>query len=181
MRQWAASYSANRDAIGLPSWRSSFLGDAGANFFCTGHDVLEMLPPPQSALRPKRVTLWATQGFAPTGVAGANHHEVGPNEKIKRGQIKLTESTSTIPRLRSKGARIENSVGFDGAARASRSELGFCNCSRAQHRSVVTQKMPDTVKTAPGRGNAGSLHHFLCSHPKHDSRGQCQQPGGRPA
>src|SRR5580692_4869215 len=97
MRQWAASYSANRDAIGLPSWRSSFLGDAGANFFCTGHDVLEMLPPPQSALRPKRVTLWATQGFAPTGAAGADHHEVGPNEKIKRGQIKLTES---IPRFR---------------------------------------------------------------------------------
>jgi|SRR3984885_4647084 len=95
MRQWAASYSANRDAIGLPSWRSSFLGDAGANFFCTGHDVLEMLPPPQSALRPKRVTLWATQGFAPTGAAGADHHEVGPNEKIKRGQIKLTESPST--------------------------------------------------------------------------------------
>ena len=94
MRQWAASYSANRDAIGLPSWRSSFLGDAGANFFCTGHDVLEMLPPPQSALRPKRVTLWATQGFAPTGAAGADHHEVGPNEKIKRGQIKLTESAS---------------------------------------------------------------------------------------
>jgi hypothetical protein len=95
MRQWAASYSANRDAIGLPSWRSSFLGDAGANFFCTGHDVLEMLPPPQSALRPKRVTLWATQGFAPTGAAGADHHEVGPNEKIKRGQIKLTESNSS--------------------------------------------------------------------------------------
>src|ERR1700734_1590791 len=92
MRQWAASYSANRDAIGRPSWRSSFLGDAGASFFCTGHDVLEILPPPQSALRPKRVTLWATQGFAPTGVAGADHHEVGPNEKIKRGQIKLTES-----------------------------------------------------------------------------------------
>src|ERR1700734_3081120 len=96
MRQWAASYSANRDAIGRPSWRSSFLGDAGASFFCTGHDVLEILPPPQSALRPKRVTLWATQGFAPTGVAGADHHEVGPNEKIKRGQIKLTESRSQV-------------------------------------------------------------------------------------
>lgn len=101
MRQWAASYSANRDAIGLPSWRSSFLGDAGANFFCTGHDVLEILPPPQSALRPKRVTLWATQGFAPTGVEGADHHEVGPNEKIKRGQIKLTESLlrCTVPEV----------------------------------------------------------------------------------
>ena len=92
MKPWAASYSENGDAMDQPIWRSSFLRDAGANFFCTGHDVLEMLPPPQSALRPKRVTLWATQGFAPTGVAGANHHEVGPNEKIKRGQIKLTES-----------------------------------------------------------------------------------------
>jgi hypothetical protein len=47
------------------------LGDAGAHFFCTGHDVLEILPPPQSALRPKRVTLWATQGFAPTGGGGS--------------------------------------------------------------------------------------------------------------
>src|ERR1700723_1557021 len=97
MRQWAASYSANRDAMGRPSWRSSFLGDAGANFFCTGHDVLEILPPPQSALRPERVTPWATQGFAPTGMAGANHQEVGPNEKIKRGQIKLTESRGDGP------------------------------------------------------------------------------------
>src|ERR1700693_5063860 len=92
MRQWAASYSANRDAIGRPSWRSSFLGDAGPNFFCTGHDILEILPPPQSALRPNRVTPLATQGFAPPGVPGADHHEVGRNEKIKRGQIKLTES-----------------------------------------------------------------------------------------
>src|ERR1700735_74158 len=94
MRQWAASYSANRDAIGRPSWRSSFLGDAGASFFCADDEVVEILPPPESALRPKRVALWATQCFAPTGVAGADHHEVGPNEKIKRGQIKLTESIS---------------------------------------------------------------------------------------
>ena len=46
MRQWAASYSANGDAIGQPSCRSLFLRDAGANFFCTGHDVLEILPHP---------------------------------------------------------------------------------------------------------------------------------------
>ena len=110
MRQWAASYSANRDAIGRPSWRSSFLGDAGASFFCTGHDVLEILPPPQSALRPKRVTLWATQGFAPTGVAGADHHEVGPNEKIKRGQIKLTESKAHIQAIQAREALRQGSA-----------------------------------------------------------------------
>ncbi len=46
MRQWAASYSENGDAMGRPSWRSSFLGDAGTNFFCTGPDVLEILPHP---------------------------------------------------------------------------------------------------------------------------------------
>src|SRR5260370_41971573 len=51
-------------------------------------------PGPRSALRPKRVTLRATQGFAPTGVRELIHQEVGPNEKIKRGQIKLTESNS---------------------------------------------------------------------------------------
>src|SRR6266404_655564 len=49
-------------------------------------------PAPRSALRPKRVTLRATQGFAPTGVRELIHQEVGPNGKIKRGQIKLTES-----------------------------------------------------------------------------------------
>jgi hypothetical protein len=51
---------------------------------------------PRSALRPKRVTLRATQGFAPTGVRELIHQEVGPNEKIKRGQIKLTESTMEL-------------------------------------------------------------------------------------
>jgi hypothetical protein len=38
------------DAVGRASWQSSFLGDAGANFFCeteqTGHDALEILPHP---------------------------------------------------------------------------------------------------------------------------------------
>lgn len=29
--------------MGRPSWRSSFLCAAGVNFFCTGHDVLEIL------------------------------------------------------------------------------------------------------------------------------------------
>src|SRR6266404_903617 len=52
-------------------------------------------PAPRSALRPKRVTLRATQGFAPTVVRELIHQEVGPNQKIKRGQIKLTESTFT--------------------------------------------------------------------------------------
>jgi hypothetical protein len=46
MRQSAASYSANGDAMGRPSCRSSFLRDAGANFFGAGHDVLEILPYP---------------------------------------------------------------------------------------------------------------------------------------
>ena len=49
-------------------------------------------PAPRSALHPKRVTLRATQGFAPTGVRELIHQEVGPNENIKRGQIKLTEA-----------------------------------------------------------------------------------------
>jgi hypothetical protein len=39
MRQWAVNYSENGDAMGRPSWRSSFLGDPGANFFRSGHDV----------------------------------------------------------------------------------------------------------------------------------------------
>src|SRR5258705_12830855 len=56
-------------------------------------------PAPRSALRPKRVTLRATQGFAPTGVRELIHQEVGPNQKIKRGQIKLTESTLIPHRL----------------------------------------------------------------------------------
>src|SRR5439155_17101279 len=49
-------------------------------------------PATRSALRPKRVTLRATQGFAQTGLRELIYQEVGPNEKIKRGQIKLTES-----------------------------------------------------------------------------------------
>ena len=56
------------DAMGRPNWRSSFLGDAGATFFCkteqTGYDALE-IPAPRSALRPKRIALRAPQGFAP--------------------------------------------------------------------------------------------------------------------
>jgi len=59
--------------MGRPSWRSSFLGDADAKF-------LEIFPHP--GLR-----------FAPTGVRELIHQGVGPNEKIKRGQIKLTEPT----------------------------------------------------------------------------------------
>jgi hypothetical protein len=38
------------DAMGRPSWRSLFLGDASASFFCeteqTGRDVLKILPHP---------------------------------------------------------------------------------------------------------------------------------------
>src|SRR5258708_38880388 len=52
-------------------------------------------PAPRSALRPKRVTLRATQGFATTGVRELIHQEVGPNQKIKRGQITLTESRTS--------------------------------------------------------------------------------------
>jgi S-adenosylmethionine synthetase family protein len=40
-------------------------------------------PAPQSALRPKRVTLRVTQGFAPTRVRELIHQGMGPNEKIK--------------------------------------------------------------------------------------------------
>ncbi len=46
MRQPAESYCENGDAMGRPSWRSWSLGGAGAKFFCTGHDVLEILPDP---------------------------------------------------------------------------------------------------------------------------------------
>src|SRR5437667_6627933 len=53
-------------------------------------------PATRSALRPKRVTLRATQGFAPTGLRELIYQEVGPNEKIKRGQIKLTESSAFL-------------------------------------------------------------------------------------
>src|SRR5258708_13418389 len=65
--------------------------DAGGNFFLYRTRCFRNSPAPRSALRPKRVTLRATQGFAPTGVRELIHQEVGPNEKIKRGQIKLTE------------------------------------------------------------------------------------------
>jgi hypothetical protein len=55
------------DAMGRPSWRSLFLGDASASFFCeteqTGRDVLKIFPHPGL-----RVALRAPQGFAPTGV-----------------------------------------------------------------------------------------------------------------
>jgi hypothetical protein len=46
MRQQAASSAENGDAEGRPSWQSSFLGDRGANFFCTAHDLLEILRHP---------------------------------------------------------------------------------------------------------------------------------------
>jgi hypothetical protein len=49
MRAMGASYSANGDAMGRPSWRSSFLRDAGANFFRAGHDVLEISRTPVCA------------------------------------------------------------------------------------------------------------------------------------
>src|SRR5258708_4688793 len=68
--------------------------DAGGNFFCNRPRCFRNSPAPRSALRPKRVTLRATQGFAPTGVRELIHQEVGPNGKIKRGQIKLTESNA---------------------------------------------------------------------------------------
>src|ERR1700675_3751128 len=47
---------------------------------------------PRPTLRPKRVALRAPQGFAPAGDTVMNHPRVGPKEKIKRGQIKLTET-----------------------------------------------------------------------------------------
>src|ERR1700675_3869024 len=43
-------------------------------------------------LRPKRVALRAPQDFAPAGGRVMHHQRVGPKEKIKRGQIKLTEA-----------------------------------------------------------------------------------------
>ena len=46
MRQPAASYSENGDAMRRASWRSLFLGQASANFFRTAHDVLKILPHP---------------------------------------------------------------------------------------------------------------------------------------
>src|SRR5712691_7541760 len=50
---------------------------------------------PRPTLRPKRVALRAPQGFAPAGGRVMNHQRVGPKEKIKRGQIKLTEASET--------------------------------------------------------------------------------------
>jgi hypothetical protein len=71
------------DAMGRPSRRSSFLGDADARFFCgteqTGYAALEILPH-----RGLRFALGAPQGFTPTGVRELIHQGVGPNEKIKR-------------------------------------------------------------------------------------------------
>ncbi len=75
--------------------------DAGANFFCNRPRCFRKSPAPRSALRPKRVTLRATQGFAPTGVRELIHQEVGPNGKIKRGQIKLTESPGHRGKIKS--------------------------------------------------------------------------------
>jgi len=49
--------------------------------------------PPAPTLRPKRVALRAPQGFAPARGRVMNHHRVGPKEKIKWGQIKLTEAS----------------------------------------------------------------------------------------
>ena len=92
MRPMGASYSANEGCYGstelaivVPTrcWRELFLYRQRCFRNSSG---------PRSALRPKRVTLRATQGFAPTGVRELIHQEVGPNQKIKRGQIKLTES-----------------------------------------------------------------------------------------
>jgi hypothetical protein len=48
---------------------------------------------PRPALRPNRVALRAPQGFAPAGGRERIRQKVGPNETIKRGQIKLTEAT----------------------------------------------------------------------------------------
>src|SRR5258708_403026 len=47
---------------------------------------------PRPTLRPKRVALRAPQGSAPAGGRVMIHQRVGPKEKIKRGQIKLTEA-----------------------------------------------------------------------------------------
>ncbi|MGA2099327.1 MAG: RHS repeat-associated core domain-containing protein, partial [Candidatus Acidiferrum sp.] len=43
-----------------------------------------------------RVALRAPQGFAPAGGRERIHQKVGPNEAIKRGQIKLTESPNLV-------------------------------------------------------------------------------------
>src|SRR5258708_38743011 len=51
---------------------------------------------PRPTLRPKRVALRAPQGFAPAGGRVMHHQRVGPKEKIKRGQIKLTEAEGPL-------------------------------------------------------------------------------------
>ena len=42
------------DAMGRPSWRSSFLGDPGTSFFCTGNDILEIAPAPPVGAKARR-------------------------------------------------------------------------------------------------------------------------------
>ena len=82
-------YGSTELAIVVPTrcWRELF-----ANFFCTGNDILEILPDPglrfalnASPFGRRRASLRPASG-------SLIHQEVGPNEKIKRGQIKLTES-----------------------------------------------------------------------------------------
>ena len=70
MKQWAASYSANGDAMGRPSCPSSFLGDAGANFFCTGYDVLEILPHPRLRFTPNTAPFGRHKESLQTGCGG---------------------------------------------------------------------------------------------------------------
>src|SRR5260370_28261429 len=83
-------YGSTKLSIVVPTrcWRELFL---------YGSRCFRNSPAPRSALRPKRVTLRATQGFAPTGMRELIHQEVGPNQKIKRRQIKLTESLQPAP------------------------------------------------------------------------------------
>ena len=85
MRQRAASYSKNGDAMGQPSWRSSFLGDADANFFCTGCNILEILPHPVLALRPKRVALRGDAGLRSDGVRELIHQRGWSQMKRSKG------------------------------------------------------------------------------------------------
>ncbi len=47
---------------------------------------------PRPTLRPNHIALRTPQGFAPAGGRVMNHQRVGPKEKIKRGQIKLTDA-----------------------------------------------------------------------------------------
>jgi hypothetical protein len=82
MRQQAASYSENGGAKGRPSWRSSFLGDPGTTFLYRPRSFRNS-PAPRSALRPKRVALRATQGFAPTRVREWINQEWGQMKRSK--------------------------------------------------------------------------------------------------